>query len=97
MDYIQCPFCKETDFDLMGLKLHLEMKWCEPYNEIRTSAHRDHRKPEQCRHWDVDTNRRLMEASPNWLYLQCNAQECGRTMILKRVCPCAAFEKEEKK
>lgn len=29
-----CPFCKETGFDLIGLKIHIERGWCEVYNEI---------------------------------------------------------------
>ena len=28
---IQCPFCKETDFDLIGLKLHLIMGYCQQF------------------------------------------------------------------
>ena len=30
---IICPFCKQEDFDLEGLKMHLEMGWCEVFNE----------------------------------------------------------------
>lgn len=36
MDYHQCPFCKELDFDLIGLKLHL-MGRCEAYFNTPTS------------------------------------------------------------
>lgn len=34
--YISCPFCGEGDenFDLRGLKTHLERGWCEVYNEL---------------------------------------------------------------
>ena len=35
-DYI-CPFCKESDFDLIGLKNHLE-KDCEVYKSIDISS-----------------------------------------------------------
>jgi len=28
-----CPFCGETDFDLVGLKSHLDHGYCETYNE----------------------------------------------------------------
>ncbi len=30
---IQCPFCREDDFDLIGLKLHLGL-WCKPFDSI---------------------------------------------------------------
>ena len=33
-DYISCPFCKEKDFDLSGLKLHFEKGYCDIYNEV---------------------------------------------------------------
>lgn len=29
---ILCPFCGETDFDLIGLKKHLLAGWCEVFN-----------------------------------------------------------------
>jgi hypothetical protein len=31
-----CPFCKDTDFDLAGLKTHLEHGDCEVYNKTET-------------------------------------------------------------
>jgi len=27
-----CPFCKESDFDLIGLKIHFT--WCDKYQEL---------------------------------------------------------------
>jgi hypothetical protein len=33
---IVCPFCKENDFDLGGLKTHLEHGDCQPYNTTET-------------------------------------------------------------
>lgn len=30
--YYECPFCKENDFDLNGLKTHL-IRWCEAFKE----------------------------------------------------------------
>lgn len=33
---VQCPFCGEMGFDLLGLKGHLEHGDCEPYNELET-------------------------------------------------------------
>jgi len=36
-EYLNCPFCKEGDFDLIGLKYHLEMGWCKEYEETDTS------------------------------------------------------------
>lgn len=29
-----CPFCSEADFDLYGLKMHLEMGWCDAFNAL---------------------------------------------------------------
>jgi hypothetical protein len=29
---IICPFCGEKDFDLVGLKIHIVMGWCDVYN-----------------------------------------------------------------
>ena len=29
---IICPFCGEDDFDLIGLKIHLNVGWCDPFN-----------------------------------------------------------------
>lgn len=31
---IECPFCHEKDFDLIGLKSHLIHGDCEKYEEI---------------------------------------------------------------
>lgn len=33
-EYIICPFCKEGDFDLVGLKMHIERGWCEEYEGL---------------------------------------------------------------
>jgi len=30
---IQCPFCRETEFDLIGLKGHFEKGYCEVYEK----------------------------------------------------------------
>ena len=30
--YVPCPFCDEKDFDLIGLKHHLENGHCEIFN-----------------------------------------------------------------
>jgi hypothetical protein len=29
---VVCPFCKEGDFDLIGLKSHFMRGWCEVFN-----------------------------------------------------------------
>ena len=34
---VVCPFCKESGFDLAGLKGHLERGLCEIYNAIDIS------------------------------------------------------------
>lgn len=31
---IICPFCKEADFDLIGLERHLENHWCEVFGTL---------------------------------------------------------------
>jgi hypothetical protein len=33
-DYVSCPFCQETDFDLIGLKHHFGAGHCDVWNEI---------------------------------------------------------------
>jgi len=35
---IVCPFCVEGDFDLIGLKLHLEQGWCNGFEKLDTSS-----------------------------------------------------------
>lgn len=35
-DLLCCPFCKEPDFDLIGLKSHLEHGDCELYNNLES-------------------------------------------------------------
>lgn len=30
----QCPFCKETDFDLVGLKHHFDNGYCDVFNAV---------------------------------------------------------------
>ena len=27
-----CPFCQETDFDAIGLKMHFLRGWCDTFN-----------------------------------------------------------------
>ena len=29
---MKCPFCNDSDFDLIGLKHHILRGWCEVYN-----------------------------------------------------------------
>lgn len=31
----ECPFCHETDFDLIGLKMHIQRGWCKVWEEIK--------------------------------------------------------------
>ncbi len=33
---LECPFCKDTNFDGIGLKYHLEAGHCEPYEATPT-------------------------------------------------------------
>ena len=37
-DELQCPFCKERDFDDIGLKAHLLRGWCDQFNDVDTLA-----------------------------------------------------------
>lgn len=39
-----CPFCKETEFDLIGLKLHL-MLYCDEYKTL--DVYQGYKKNEQ--------------------------------------------------
>lgn len=36
VDYVPliCPFCREEDFDGIGLKRHLLSGWCEKFDEV---------------------------------------------------------------
>ena len=38
---IICPFCKDDGFDLVGLKHHLNIGWCEVYNNTLTDEEDD--------------------------------------------------------
>lgn len=31
---IECPFCHEDGFDLIGLKMHIISAWCGTFNAI---------------------------------------------------------------
>ena len=31
---VVCPFCKETEFDLIGLKLHINNGHCDKFNDL---------------------------------------------------------------
>lgn len=33
MNNIKCPYCDESDLDLVGLKIHL-LNYCEDFNEL---------------------------------------------------------------
>lgn len=33
---VTCPFCKKKGFDLIGLKYHFEMGYCDAYNGTLT-------------------------------------------------------------
>lgn len=35
-DNVTCPFCGESDFDLVGLKSHFMKGYCDQYNETIT-------------------------------------------------------------
>ena len=32
-DDLKCPFCDESDFDIYGLKMHLQL-WCDEYRNL---------------------------------------------------------------
>ena len=31
---LTCQFCSETDFDLIGLRMHIERGWCDVFEAI---------------------------------------------------------------
>lgn len=31
---ITCPFCHDTDFDLIGLKIHITRGWCDSFSTL---------------------------------------------------------------
>ena len=31
---MNCPFCNDDDFDLIGLKIHLKNGWCDAYENL---------------------------------------------------------------
>jgi len=35
---VECPFCKEPDFDLAGLKTHITLGWCEVWNSTKQAG-----------------------------------------------------------
>ena len=39
-DLLACPWCKDTDFDEVGLKLHILNGHCDSYNELSISLPR---------------------------------------------------------
>jgi hypothetical protein len=42
---VECPFCKEDDFDLVGLKIHFTRGYCQAYNYC--AAEDDYTEPER--------------------------------------------------
>jgi len=32
---INCPFCNDDDYDLIGLKMHLLRGWCEKFDTLK--------------------------------------------------------------
>jgi|JI9StandDraft_1071089.scaffolds.fasta_scaffold19266_2 hypothetical protein len=44
-----CPFCKEADFDLMGLEIHLENHWCEVFGTLHRPRKEDIPSPAEMR------------------------------------------------
>ena len=49
-DSIVCPFCGDGDFDLIGLKLHINRGWCQPFEDLQTTDRYLHGKL-TCRDW----------------------------------------------
>lgn len=44
-DGIACPFCKESGFDEVGLKIHLIAGHCEPFKALSASLPTTRSKP----------------------------------------------------
>ena len=34
---VRCPFCGDGDFDLVGLKLHINRGWCPIFEDLDTT------------------------------------------------------------
>ncbi len=32
---ISCPYCCQLDYDWDGLKVHIELGWCEVYGKVK--------------------------------------------------------------
>ena len=37
-EVLSCPFCKEHDFDLIGLQMHLQNGWCDVFGKVEHDA-----------------------------------------------------------
>ncbi len=51
--YVRCPFCNETDFDLIGLKDHL-LRWCDEFRNTEAPRQAPIRGCQRCKHQDTD-------------------------------------------
>lgn len=36
---MSCPFCKQADFDAIGLKVHIARGWCDAYEAVVVFTH----------------------------------------------------------
>jgi len=52
-----CPFCMETDFDVIGLKHHLLSGGCEIFNTTRTVEEERHLRKQSSKQEKSDTER----------------------------------------
>jgi hypothetical protein len=66
-EYTQCPFCKEKDFDLIGLKHHFEKGHCEVYNETDFI----HCGPDTNEKILTSTNKQMVGAEPPQIKPNC--------------------------
>lgn len=55
--YVQCPFCKENDFDFIGLKQHFKRGWCHIYNETLSAEEDERLRREAEKKANVDSSR----------------------------------------
>lgn len=55
VENVVCPFCGEGDFDLIGLKMHLTLGWCDKYNAVMLDGDFSETQP-ACAENETDAN-----------------------------------------
>ena len=71
---VQCPFCKEDDFDLEGLKLHYQAGYCDVFNATIDLPYRMPRKEAQ---QEAAVDLQTATNKPSALCPNCNGRGVG--------------------